>query len=104
MNLTQAASRLWDGLIILCGVNSYDGTKMADWHVATCLSRLAPVLYVDPPMSPVGLLRRNIAPRCWLRVVRPSLARLTPVVEPFPTRRATAWLTTELAHGYLRRA
>jgi teichuronic acid biosynthesis glycosyltransferase TuaH len=105
MNVTRAGSGRWDGLIVLCAANSYDGIRMADWHVAQHLSRLAPVLFVDPPMSPVGMMRRNIAvPRPLLRLQQPGIARLTPVVEPFPTRRAASWLTTELAGAYLRRA
>jgi teichuronic acid biosynthesis glycosyltransferase TuaH len=105
MNLMRDRSSKWDGLIVLCAVNNYDGTRMADWHVAQCLSRLAPVLFVDPPMSPVGLLRRNIPiPRTPLRLEQPALARLTPVVGPFPTRRAATALTAGLAKAYLRRA
>jgi teichuronic acid biosynthesis glycosyltransferase TuaH len=105
MKLMCDGTGQWDGLIVLCAVNSYHGTRMADWHVAQCLSRLAPVLFVDPPMSPVGLLRRNIPiPRALLRLEQPSLARLTPVVEPFPTRRAASLLTAGLARAYLRRA
>jgi teichuronic acid biosynthesis glycosyltransferase TuaH len=105
MNLLQAGPGRWDGLIVLCAANSYDGIKMADWHVARHLSRLAPVLFVDPPISPVGVLRRRGAlPSPWLRIEQPGLARLTPLVEPFPSRRGTAGLTTGLARGYLRRA
>ena len=39
----------WDGLIVVCAVASYDGVRMSDWHLAQHLSKLAPVLYVDPP-------------------------------------------------------
>jgi len=41
--------RGWDGLIVVCAVAAYDGTRMSDWHLARHLSELAPVLYVDPP-------------------------------------------------------
>jgi teichuronic acid biosynthesis glycosyltransferase TuaH len=105
MNLIHAGSGQWDGLIVLCAANSYDGIKMADWHVARHLSGLAPVLFVDPPVSPPGLLRRRAAPPVpWLRLERPGLARLTPLVEPFPGRRGTAGLTAGLSRAYLRRA
>jgi teichuronic acid biosynthesis glycosyltransferase TuaH len=104
MNLIRGRSARWDGLIVLCAANSYDGAKMADWHVATHLARLAPVLYVDPPISPAGLIRRGGPSRSWLRLEQPYLARLTPVVEPFPSRRATAWLTCTVVRAHLRRA
>lgn len=106
--MTLIPGRQWDGLIVLCAANNYDGTKMADWHLAEHLSRLAPVLYVDPPMSALAPVRHPEAvsalPRPRLRLERPGLARLTPVVQPFPFRRGTAGLTGALARGYLRRA
>ena len=43
------AGRGWDGLIVVCAVAAYDGIRMSDWHLARHLSKLAPVLYVDPP-------------------------------------------------------
>ena len=106
MTLIRPDSRQWDGLIVLCAVNSYDGFKMADWHVAEHLSRLAPVLYVDPPTSAAGSVRHpgTAPPNPRLRVLRPGLARLTPVVQPFPSRRGTAGITASLTRGYVRRA
>jgi len=108
MTLILAASRQWDGLIVLCAVNNCDGIKMADWHLAEHLSRLAPVLYVDPPMSALAPVRHHQTvgslPSPRLRVQRPGLARLTPVVPPFPSRRGTAGLTSALTRSYLRRA
>jgi teichuronic acid biosynthesis glycosyltransferase TuaH len=98
----------WDGLIVLCAANSYDGFRMADWHVAEHLSKLAPVLYVDPPLSALASRRRPAAPPALpersLRVLRPGLARLTPTVQPFPARRGAVTLTSAIARGYLRRA
>jgi teichuronic acid biosynthesis glycosyltransferase TuaH len=102
------ASGEWDGLIVLCAANSYDGFRMADWHLAEQLSKLAPVLYVDPPLSVLAAGRRPetaaARPDPRLRLVRPGLAQLTPMVQPFPARRATVALTSALARGYLRRA
>jgi len=91
---------------VLCAVNSYDGLKMADWHIAEHLSGLAPVLYVDPPTSVIGSVRHSGAapPNPRLRLLRPGLARLTPIVQPFPSRRGTAGLTAAIARGYLRHA
>ena len=58
MALIPAAPGQWDGLIVLCAANGYDGIKLADVHLAEHLSRLAPVLYVDPPMSRLTATRR----------------------------------------------
>jgi teichuronic acid biosynthesis glycosyltransferase TuaH len=108
MPLTWAAPHQWDGLIVLCAVNSYDGVKMADVHMAEQLSRLAPVLYVDPPMSRLTSARHPDAAEAQrgprLRLQRPGLARLTPVVQPLPSRSAAAGLTSALTRRYLRRA
>jgi glycosyltransferase involved in cell wall biosynthesis len=108
MSLIPAAPREWDGLIVLCAVNSYDGIKMADVHMAQHLSRLAPVLYVDPPMSRLTQVRHPEAAEALrgprLRLQQPGLARLTPVVQPFPSRSGVTGMTSALARRYLRRA
>jgi hypothetical protein len=50
--LTAATvSASWDGLVVLCASNGFDGVRMSDWHLAAQLAKLTPVLYVDPPMS-----------------------------------------------------
>jgi glycosyltransferase involved in cell wall biosynthesis len=98
----------WDGLIVLCAANPYDSIKVADQHMAEQLSRLAPVLYVDPPLSRLTAAKNPelalalAGPR--LRLLAPRLARLTPVVQPFPSRRGIAALTTALATRHIRRA
>jgi teichuronic acid biosynthesis glycosyltransferase TuaH len=100
--------RGWDGLIVLCAANSYDSIKVADQHMAEQLSRLAPVLYVDPPLSRLTAMKKPefalalTGPR--LRLLAPGLARLTPVVQPFPSRPGVATLTTALAARHIRRA
>jgi teichuronic acid biosynthesis glycosyltransferase TuaH len=102
------ASSDWDGLIVICAANNYDGIKLADQHLAEALSCMRPVLYVDPPLSLLTALKRpEIAgslegPR--LRVLRPGLARLTPVVQPFPARPGMLTLTNLLLRRILRRA
>ena len=98
----------WDGLVVLCAANSYDSVKVADQHIAEQLSRLTPVLYVDPPLSRLTpaknpeLAQALAGPR--LRVLAPGLARLTPVVQPFPSRPGIASFTTALAARHIRRA
>ena len=80
---------------------------MSDWHLAWHLSKLAPVLYVDPPMSRLTPLRNQERPRtagARLRLEGPGLARLTPVVHPFPSRPGTTGMTSALIRHYLRRA
>jgi len=98
----------WDDLIVLCATSQYDGMPMGDWHLARELSRLAPVLFVDPPMSRLTPLRRpeaaSAVARPRLTVLGPGLARLTPVVQPGPSRPGLVHLSTELTRRYLRRA
>src|SRR5262249_47320345 len=98
----------WDGLIVLCATSRYDAMPMGDWHLARELSRLTPVLFVDPPMSRLTPLRRPdtamaiAGPR--LSVVGPGLARLTPVVQPGPSRPGLVRLSSQLTRRYLKRA
>ena len=108
MQLIQPAPREWDGLVVLCAANGYDDMKMSDWHLAVHLSKLTPVLYVDPPMSPFTPVRNpeTASPldRPRLRLEGPGLARLTPVVQPFPCRPGTTGITSALTRRHLRRA
>ena len=108
LGVIKTDPRSWDGLVVLCAANPYDSIMVADQHIAHQLSRTTPVLYVDPPQSiltPVknpALARALTGPR--LRLLAPRLARLTPVVEPFPSRPGMAPLTTALAAHQIRRA
>lgn len=96
------ASGWQDGMVVLCAANGFDEPGMADRHMAEHLSRLVPVLYVDPPVS---RLRRRDAPGSpRLRMIRESLARLTPSVLPFPARRGMTGITAGILRHYLRRA
>ena len=98
----------WDGVIVLCAATSFTAVKAADHHMAEHLSRLAPVLYVDPPLSPLTPCRNRSEAQALrgprLRLQSPGLARLTPVVQPGPSRPAATPLTAALARWYLRRA
>lgn len=96
----------WKNLVVLCAANHYDGIKLADQHVAEQLARLTPVLYVDPTISFPKVLRTGQSPwsQSRLRVIGPGLARLTPVVQPFSSRKGMTWLTSILAQRVLRRA
>ncbi len=106
--MTWRENQPFENLLVLCAANNYDGIKLADQHLAEHLSKLIPVLYVDPPLSPLtglrnpDLVRSLTGPR--IRMLAPGLARLTPVVQPFPTRKGMAGLTTALTRSYVRRA
>ena len=97
----------WDRLIVLCAPNRFDGMPLADWHLARELSRHVPVLYVDPPLSPLAPLRNRGASsqgRPGLQVTGPGFARLTPVGPPFPSRPGVTGLTAAAARSSVRRA
>jgi teichuronic acid biosynthesis glycosyltransferase TuaH len=100
--------RDWDGVIVMCAATSFTGIKAASQHMAEHLSRLAPVLYVDPPLSPLTPYRNRSAAqslrRPRLRLQSPGLAQLTPVVQPCPSRPALTPLTSVLVRRYLRRS
>jgi teichuronic acid biosynthesis glycosyltransferase TuaH len=104
---SDASPHRWDDLVILCAANSYDGIKLADQHLAEHLSRQVPVVYVDPPVSPLTGIRGRAAARFVevprLRFQAPGLARLTPVVQPCPSRQGMTSITTSLLRGYLRK-
>jgi teichuronic acid biosynthesis glycosyltransferase TuaH len=108
MQLIQPAPREWDGLVVLCAANGYDDMKMSDWHLSRHLLSFAPVLYVDPPVSRFTPARRpgTASPldRPRLRLEGPGLARLTPVVQPFPCRPGTTSITSALTRRHLRKA
>jgi teichuronic acid biosynthesis glycosyltransferase TuaH len=101
----SADPRQWDDLIVVCAGNSYRGIKLADQHMAEQLSKLAPVLYVDPPRSVLRLLRSSAAgPAAKLYLEESRLARLTPVVPPGPSRRGLAAATTAVARHQIHAA
>ena len=98
----------WKSLVVLCAANRYDGIKVADQHMAEHLARVSPVLYVDPPVSSLTALRKpevaSSLQRPRLRVLSHRLARLTPVVQPLPSRKGMTALTSILLRQLLRRA
>jgi teichuronic acid biosynthesis glycosyltransferase TuaH len=98
----------WDDLVVFCAGTSWDGVWFPEKHVADRMTRYAPVLYVDPPISPITARRHpHLAasmqgPR--LRLVRPGLARLTPVVLPGMHRPGMYKVTEALSRRALRAA
>jgi teichuronic acid biosynthesis glycosyltransferase TuaH len=94
--------------VVLCAAESYSGVKMPDKHMAEHLSKLVPLLYVDPPLSVVAPWRNHPSAHSLrgsrLRVLGPDLARLTPVVQPGPARAPLTPVTSALARRYIRSA
>jgi teichuronic acid biosynthesis glycosyltransferase TuaH len=102
----------WDGLVVIVAGVSWDDTWLSEKHLAIHLSRLVPVLYVDPAISVLTPLKKPAlrssitGPR--LRPIGPNLARLTPLTVPgisrpglrniasWATRRAIAWSVKRL--------
>lgn len=97
-----------DDLIVLCAANNYDSIKVADQHMAECLSKLMPVLYVDPPLSWLTPVRNPSAARLLdgprLRAVGDNLTRLTPLVQPGFSRPGMPLITSALVRRHLRGA
>lgn len=103
-----AVSGSWDGLVVLCAANSWDEVKLADRHIAEHLSAIAPVLYVDPPISHLTRLNAPLVAqslkRPRLRTVAPGIARYTPVAPPKPMEPAMLPLTSWIVRRQLRGA
>src|ERR1700730_3484384 len=99
----------WRDAIVICAANSWDApVRLHDRQLAEHLSELAPVLYVDPPLSVLTPLRQPALagglrePR--LRLVSGRLARLPPVTPPFPLRPGMATLVAALVRRAVRDA
>lgn len=98
----------WDGLVVYVGNTVWDGNQFASQHVAGRLSTRVPVLYVDPPLSMISGYRDPVmapalkGPR--LRLIRPGLARLTPVTIPAFTRPRIRDLSNILVRRTIRDA
>lgn len=98
----------WDNLTVVCAGTSWDGIWFPEKHIADRLTAYGPVLWVDPPVSTLTA-RRNPdmaaspnSPR--LRLVRPDLARLSPVVLPGMRRPGMERITEVLVRRALRSA
>ncbi|MEV6492068.1 glycosyltransferase [Actinoplanes sp. NPDC051633] len=94
-----------DLLVYLAGT-PYDGPAGTDRHIADELSRLTPVLFVDPPTSALTRLRNPEIARDQptLTTVRPGLARLSPRVAPGMYRPGTHLLMPPLMRRAIRKA
>ena len=98
----------WDKMIVICAATPWDGIKFQDRHLAEHLSQTMPVLYVDPPLS-----RFSARHKPWLadslrpprlRLMAPSLARLSVIAPVYPMRPGMAILTTQIFRRAMRHA
>jgi teichuronic acid biosynthesis glycosyltransferase TuaH len=103
----QIASKI----IVIYAGTGWDGPPSSEKQLAAALSRLVPVLYVDPGLSIVSGLRagRGLPSRgSQLTVVQPNLIRLQTFVPPGVSRpglrRIAAAMTTRAVNRWLRTA
>lgn len=98
----------WSNLVVFCAGTSWDGNKFPDQHMAERLTRFAPVMYVDPPLSARSARRNPVLARSLerprLRLLRPGLARLTPLSPPGMSRVGIRSLSEWLRVRAIRRA
>lgn len=98
----------WNELVVICAANNWDEVKLADRQMAEHLAAIAPVLYVDPPISHLTRLNAPAVAgsleRPRLRGVAPGIARFTPLVTPKPMTRALLPLTNLLVRRQLATA
>ena len=98
----------WRNLVVFCASTPWDGNRFPDQHIAERLTRWAPVLYVDPPLSVLSGRRHPESAaaleRPRLRALDERLARLTPVVVPGKTRRPVRRITNLLTRRAIRQA
>ena len=108
MQVSPYPGHPWGNMVVLCAANSYDGIKVADQHMAEQLSRLVPVLYVDPPVSRLTLGQDKWTVRLvknpGLRQEMPGLVRMTPLVPPFSSKRGSLTMSGSLIRHHLRKA
>jgi teichuronic acid biosynthesis glycosyltransferase TuaH len=108
----MGVERAWTGgradLLVYLGTTRYDGPAGTDRQMADHLSRLGPVLFVDPPISPLTSLRnpelRGQFARPALRVVRDGLAVVRPRAVPGMTRPGLHRLVPPLIRRAVRSA
>jgi teichuronic acid biosynthesis glycosyltransferase TuaH len=86
-------------LVWMAGV-SWDGIRGTDRHMATAMACHAPILWVDPPVSPVTAALRRGAAHCSLgpeiSVVNRQITRLTPKAMPGLSRPGMRMTTAAL--------
>jgi teichuronic acid biosynthesis glycosyltransferase TuaH len=98
----------WHGMVVFFAGTSWEGNRFPDQHIAGRLTKWAPVLYVDPPMSMVsradGTKLTSPIGRSRLRLIDDRLARFTPVVLPPKGRGPMKQVTEALVRRSTARA
>lgn len=98
----------WRGLVVICSGTSWDGARLSDRHLAERMSVLAPVLFVDPPISwATPLVRpelRGSALTTGLTRVSARIARLTPLAPPGVSRPGLRLLALKASRAAMSRA
>lgn len=77
---------------------------MSERHIAVRLAERTPVLYVNPPTSGLAAIRGPEKFNPGLRIIRPGLALLTPIVLPGSRRPVIVRLTEMLTRIQIRAA
>lgn len=92
----------WKNTIVFSAGTSWDQTWPSERHLADNVADLASVLYVDPPVS-VGRSPRGLATRRAdrLQLIRPGLARFTPLAPPGMTRPLVNYATARMLRRQL---
>jgi teichuronic acid biosynthesis glycosyltransferase TuaH len=98
-----------EDLVVYFGNSPWYGPAGTDRHVTEELTRYAPVLYVEPPLSFLTARRnpafaRAIASRQPLEILEPRIARLVTTVAPGMTRPGLHHLTAPLVRRATRAA
>lgn len=80
----------WSGMVVLVAGVSWEGNRLGAQHIAQRLSEYAPVLYVDPPRTPMSVRHKPWLAESQredrLRLLSDNLARLTITAPPLKTR------------------
>jgi teichuronic acid biosynthesis glycosyltransferase TuaH len=95
-------------MVVWCAGVSWDGLYATDRHLATSLAEHVDVLWVDPPLSVLRLVReRKLAAearRPRLEQTAPNIYRLTPIVTPLPSRAGVEHVTAAIIKRMVRSA
>lgn len=96
-------------IVVFAGDSHWHGHRLAAQYIAEHLTRYARVLYVDPPLSPVGLrrLRQRYPVGRWVGIEAidpPALHRVGALVPPGKTRRGGRYLAERALRTQIRRA
>jgi len=92
----------WKNTIVFSAGTSWDQMWPSERHLADNVADMAPVLFLDPPVS-VGRSPSGLATRRTdrLRLIRPGLARFTPLAPPGMTRPLVNYQTARMLRHQL---